>query len=196
MTNTTPAGPFVLDVRDPGRRVGHAKHVSSTVIAPEDIGTAVIGVLAGSDIELDLTLQAVGEGILVTGHADVPIAGECSRCLADIRYIEDVDLMALFCYPPTDSRGRLLPVDEDSGEETLWVQDDHIDLAGPLTDAVVLGLPLAPLCEPDCPGLCPQCGVPLAEDPDHEHPAYDPRWEALATLSQPSELDEPEVKED
>lgn len=196
MTSNAPNGAFVIDVRDPGRRVGHMKQLTLDVTAPHDIGTAVIGVVAGSDIHLDLTLQAVGEGVLATGCATVPIVGECSRCLAEIRYDEDIDLTALFSYQPTDSRGRVIEPDEDADEENLWVVEDRIDLETTLTDAVVLDLPLAPLCRVDCPGLCPQCGASLADDPGHSHPAHDPRWEALVRLSQPPAQGGPEAKED
>lgn len=196
MNQHVPTGPFVLDVRDPGRRVGYMKNVASNVVLVNDIGTAVIGAVAGANVHLDVTLQAVGEGVLVTGTASVPIVGECSRCLTEIRYDELVDLTALFSYQPTDARGRVIEHDEDADEENLWVFDDHIDLESTVTDALVLDLPLAPLCRPDCPGLCPQCGVSLAEDPGHSHPAHDPRWEVLARLPLPSEKDGPEAKED
>ena len=46
----------------------------------------------------------------------------------------------------------------------------------------MLPLPLAPLCRPDCPGLCSVCGARLADDPDHQHVEVDPRWAALAAL--------------
>ncbi|NDB18193.1 MAG: DUF177 domain-containing protein [Actinobacteria bacterium] len=183
MTFSAPKGPFVIEVREPGRRVGHSKHVTASAMTADAMGTAVIGVLPGSTIDLDITLQAVGEGILVTGTATAPVVGECSRCLTEIRYPEQIELADLFSYPPTDARGRVLEAEMDNDEDTLWVADDHIDLEPVITDALVLGLPLAPLCRPDCPGLCPECGESLAEQPEHSHPLHDPRWAALATLS-------------
>ena len=48
---------------------------------------------------------------------------------------------------------------------------------------LVTELPLAPVCRDDCPGLCPECGALLAEDPTHQHEAVDPRWAALRTLT-------------
>lgn len=189
MNVRAPKGPFVIEVRDPGRRVGHSKHLATAVVTDAEMGTAVIGVLVGSTVTLDVNLQAVGEGILVTGSAVAPVVGECSRCLNEIRYDEHVDLADLFSYPPTDARGRVVEAEMDEDDDTLWVLDDHIDLGPVIVDGLVLGLPLAPLCRPDCPGLCPQCGIALAEQPDHSHPLDDPRWAALATLSPPG-LDE------
>lgn len=183
MAITTPKGPFVIEARDPGRRVGQSKHLATSVITADEMGTAVIGVLSGATIDLDITLQAVGEGILVTGTATAPVVGECSRCLGEIRYDEQIELAELFSYPPTDARGRVVEAEMDEDDDTLWVLDDHLDLEPVITDALVLGLPLAPLCRLDCPGLCPECGASLAEQPEHSHPGHDPRWAALATLS-------------
>ena len=65
------------------------------------------------------------------------------------------------------------------------LQDDLVDLEPLLRDAVVLALPFQPLCRPDCPGLCAECGARLSDDPDHRHEApVDPRWAALAELQQ------------
>ena len=183
MMFATPKGPFVIDAREPGRRVGHSKHIATSAMTVDAMGTAVIGVLAGTNIDLDIDLQAVGEGILVTGTATAPVVGECSRCLTEIRYTEHIELADLFSYPPTDARGRVLHAEVEEDEDTLWVVEDHIDLEPVITDALVLGLPLAPLCRLDCPGLCPECGESLSEQPEHSHPLHDPRWAALATLS-------------
>ena len=61
-----------------------------------------------------------------------------------------------------------------------------VNLEQPIVDAVGLALPFAPLCTPDCPGLCPQCGVPLATaEPGHGHEQIDPRWAKLAGLLPP-----------
>jgi uncharacterized protein len=180
-----------IEVREPGRRTGHSKHLIAVVSAPEGMSIPVIGVPAGEQIDLDLMLQAVGEGILVTGTAVVPIAGDCSRCLEPIEFDDEVEMTALFAYPPTDARGRVIAREEDDedADEQLWVDGDHIDLEAPLRDAVVLGLPLAPLCDPDCPGLCVECGASLRAEPDHSHEAVDPRWQGLATLLPPVDTD-------
>ena len=52
-----------------------------------------------------------------------------------------------------------------------------------LHDAVVLALPLQPLCRDDCPGLCATCGARLADDPEHHHDKVDPRWAGLQDLN-------------
>lgn len=135
------------------------------------MGTAVIGVLPHSPIALDLRLESVGEGVLVTGTAQVRLAGECARCLTSITEDLEVDVQELYYYPGNG------PDDE----ETSRIESDRIDLEPALRDAVVLDLPFTPLCRPDCQGLCPDCGANLNDDPGHTHgEAVDPRWGGLA----------------
>jgi uncharacterized protein len=150
--------------------------VSRTVPAPADLGIEVLQVPEGSPVELDLRLEAVMEGVLVTGTAHATLTGECARCLEPISDDMEVRFQELYVY-----EDHALP-DEDDDVSTL--QDDLVDLEPLLRDAVVLALPFQPLCMDDCPGLCPECGARLADDPDHAHDAaIDPRWAALADLT-------------
>jgi len=158
------------------------QEVSLQVPAPAGIGIMSIGVPEGSEIELDVRLESVIDGVLVSGTARVQLTGECSRCLDPISDELEVDLQELYAYGETDSRGR--PVapsqqDADEDDDQLYLIGDLLDLEPVLRDAVVLDLPLAPVCRDDCPGLCPQCGFRLEEDPTHHHDVIDPRWAAL-----------------
>lgn len=175
-----PHDPLVLDVHRLARRPGSMLKVVRTVPAPADLGLEVIGVPEGADLELDLKLEAVVEGVLVSGTARAPLAGECVRCLDPLTDEVEVTFAELFVAP--DRAGQ-----DDGDDETLWLQDDLIDLEPVVRDAVVLTLPLQPLCEENCPGLCAQCGAQLADDPEHAHPDVDPRWAALEALVQPDE---------
>ncbi|NYG56415.1 uncharacterized protein BJ989_002719 [Nocardioides perillae] len=152
--------------------------MSRTVPAPADLGIEVLSVPEGSPVELDLRLEAVMEGVLVSGTASAGLVGECVRCLQDLTDEVSVDLQELYLYDDGDRR----PADEeDDGVGRL--EGDLVDLEPLLRDAVVLALPFQPLCEDDCPGLCPECGARLADDPDHTHDApVDPRWAGLAAL--------------
>lgn len=168
----------MLDTRELGRRPGSQTQVSRSVPAPAELGIEVLAVPEAAPVELDLRLEAVMDGVLVTGEASAELVGECVRCLAEIREPITVDFQELFVYD--DSRD-LREGDED--DETSVLQDDLLDLEDILRDAVVLALPFQPLCREDCPGLCPDCGARLADDPDHAHEAaIDPRWAALAQL--------------
>lgn len=175
--------PLVLDVRDLGRRAGAMTRLDLVVPAPEQLASIGSSVPAGSEVDLALRLESVLEGVLVSGTATAGFQAECSRCLAPVAGEVTVELTELFVYPQTDARGRVVPRDaDDPFEQEPAVQDDTVDLEPTLRDAVVLALPVAPLCRPDCPGLCPQCGVELAQDPDHHHDQVDPRWATLAAL--------------
>lgn len=72
------------------------KMLRRTAEAPADLGIGVIGVPEGSPVELDLKLEAVGEGVLVTGTAVVVLAGECTRCLTPISDTMEIDIQELF----------------------------------------------------------------------------------------------------
>lgn len=173
LTRIDPRAPFVIDTRALGRRPGSMREESRTVPAPESLGVEMVGVPEGADIELDYRLEAVMEGVLVSGTARAPLTGECARCLEPISSSIEVDFQELFVYPDTRSG-------ESAGEDERHLEGDLIDLEPVVRDAMVLALPLSPLCEDDCPGLCPECGVRLADaEPDHHHDAVDPRWAAL-----------------
>jgi uncharacterized protein len=171
-----PRNPLALDIRALGRRPGSMRTENLIVPAPADLGVDMVGVPENADIELDLRLEAVMEGVLVSGTVWVPLSGECARCLEPISTSFDVEFQELFVYPDTRSGG-------NAEEDERRLEGDLIDLEPVLRDAVVLGLPLSPLCRDDCPGLCPECGARLAEaGPDHEHDVVDQRWAALQDL--------------
>ena len=169
----------MLDTRELGRRPGSERKVSLTAPAPADLGIEVLRVPEGSPIEFDIRLEAVVEGVLVTGTAEAGLVGECVRCLEEIRSEITADFQELFVYD-----GEEHPGDED--DETSRLEGDLVDLEPLLRDAVVLALPFQPLCQDDCPGLCAECGARLADDRDHRHEAaVDPRWAALQQLTAP-----------
>ena len=166
----------MLDTRELGRRPGSQREVTRTVPAPADLGIEVLSVPEGSPVELDLRLEAVMEGVLVTGTATAALEGECVRCLEPITDDMSARFQELFVYDDRD-------VDPDEELEVSKLQDDLVDLEPLLRDAVVLALPFQPLCQDDCPGLCTECGASLKDDPEHTHDApIDPRWAALADL--------------
>jgi uncharacterized protein len=153
--------------------------VRLSVPAPADLGIEVLRVPEGSPVDLDLRLEAVMEGVLVTGSASAELTGECVRCLEPITDEIEVDFQELYVYDDDQD----VPAEEDS--EVSALEGDLVDLEPLLRDAVVLALPFQPVCEDDCPGLCPECGARLADDADHSHEApIDPRWAGLAALTE------------
>jgi DUF177 domain-containing protein len=167
----------VFDTRGLGRRPGSSRRVSRGVPAPTDLGIAVIGVPEGSPVDLELLLESVLEGVLVSGTAAVRLVGECARCLDPVTDKMTVELQELYAYPESDVR-------ED---EASRLEGDLLDLEPVLRDAVVLALPFRPVCAEDCAGLCPECGAQLKNEPGHHHGVpVDPRWAALADLLGPA----------
>ncbi len=182
MTSLDPRAPLVLDTRELGRRPGSQREVTLTAQAPADLGIEVLSVTEGSPVDIDLRLEAVMEGVLVTGTATAVVEGECVRCLGPIHEDIEVTFQELYEYDDTRPRER---GDSEEDDETSRLEDDLLDLEPLLREAVVLALPFQPLCQPDCPGLCPECGARLADDPDHAHEvAVDPRWAVLAELTE------------
>jgi uncharacterized protein len=173
--------PLILDTRalNLPRRPGSMIAVERTVPAPSECAVPLARVTDA--VDLALSLESVLEGIWVSGSASAHVHGECARCLEPIEWDMRVPVEELFRYPETDSRGNET---EMAGEEDddLLVQEDCLLLESPLRDAIVLELPLAPVCSQDCAGLCAECGIPLAENPGHAHETVDPRWAALAEL--------------
>jgi len=160
------------------------RKVRRTVPAPDDLAIDVIGVPSGTDVELDLRLESVMEGVLVSGTVRGRAVGECVRCLGGIEQGLDARLQELYAYA---DRAR----DDGNEDEVRELQDELIDLEPALRDAVVLALPFQPVCRDDCPGLCSECGARLADDPDHRHEVLDPRWAALQLLSSDPDVGTP-----
>jgi len=176
LTRLDPRAPLVVDTRDLPRRPGSMRTVTRTVPAPADMRGVLIGVTPDSDLVLDLRLESVSEGVLVSGTIRVSLTGECARCLDPLTSELEVDIQQLFVYP-----GNEIDAD-DEDDEIGQLVDDYVDLEPALRDAVVLALPLAPVCRDDCPGLCPECGARLDDvGPQHRHDQADPRWAALRT---------------
>lgn len=172
-----PRRPLVLDTRELGRRPGSMRETILDVPAPEGLGLIdLIGVPVDAPLHLELRLESVMEGVLVTADATAPVVGQCGRCLEPISDTARVGFQELYVYPEGGTG-----TDEDADES--HVIGDLIDLEPALRDAVVLALPLTPLCSPDCEGLCATCGERWAVLPDeHTHDVVDPRWSALQDL--------------
>ena len=164
--------PYTVSVIDLLHRPGEMREKSIDVTVDDEMGNAVIGVRKGAKLHIDARLESLHDGILVSGDVTATADGECVRCLTDVSIPVEVEFQELFAY---------------SFDEAFdyTVQDDHVDLEPLVRDAVVLSLPFQPVCQEDCLGLCPECGVRLLDNPGHEHEApVDPRWAALVGLDQ------------
>ncbi|MFC6714626.1 YceD family protein [Branchiibius cervicis] len=177
-----PQRPLVLDTRELARRPGQMVTEQVSVPAPDALGNAVIEVPAGEPMRLDLRLESVLEGVLVSSSVQAEAVGSCVRCLDDVTYDVDVTFQELFAYPDRAAHHHeVAPVDDE--EEIYELDGDLADLEPMLRDAIVPALPLQPMCREDCLGLCSECGAHLNDDPDHHHEVLDPRWAALSQLA-------------
>lgn len=160
-----------LPVRDIVHRSGEMREVTLNLTVPEAWGEGLVAVPAGESLDLDVRLESVHEGILVSGEAATGYTGICGRCLEPIDEPLEVDFQELFAYAGTEAAD-------------FEVQDDHVDLEILVRDAIVLSLPFQPVCEPDCAGLDPETGIKLAHGTDaHTEAPLDPRWAALGKFT-------------
>jgi len=171
------SGDFVFDMRSLGRQPGSFRDETRTAHALGGLGSGLAVVPAGADVALDMRFAAVSEGVLVTGSAVAPLTGECARCLDAVTSSTEVSFQELYRYLPD-------PGEDEADDEERFLDGDWLDLEPAFRDAVVLALPLSPLCREDCPGLCAECGVRLADaGPLHGHGEdLDPRWGPLRQL--------------
>jgi uncharacterized protein len=177
-----------------GRQAGTALTQTRTVPAPENLRLELIGVPEGADVALEVRFEAVSEGVLATGTAIAPLAGECARCLTPLTSSVTASFQELYIYADGrhdkhDRHDKHEKHDrhdehEEQDDEVRYLDGDLLDLEPAFRDAVVLALPMSPLCREECPGLCAECGAPLADaGPGHGHDeAADPRWAALKQL--------------
>lgn len=172
---------FSINVRDLIGQPGQMREFVIDVTAPTQWGEGLVAVQEGDAIELEIRLESVHEGILVTGEAFTSARGECGRCLDPIDSPVEVEFQELFAYHR----------DEASEYD---VQDDHVNLEPIIRDAVVLALPFQPVCRPDCPGLDPQTGLKSVDEPGLTSTAVrDPRWDALTKFAASNEADSAEA---
>ena len=164
--------PFLISVRDLVNKPGQLRRHKVEFRLPERWGSDVAFIKEGEIFELDMRIESVHEGILVTGVVFADGDGACSRCLEPLLLDVEVDFQELFAYS----------VDN---EDDFAVEDEQINLEQVIRDAVVLSLPFQPVCSEDCLGLCANCGVKMAENPHHVHEAViDSRWSALEKLKE------------
>lgn len=193
---------FRFNAHDLPRRAGEMREYSLDIPAPDRIGIDVIAVLAGEEIHMEMRLESVTQGVLLSAQLSAIADGECMRCLEPVEFDIERRIQELYRYEPEKAhtkaqRKRAQKEEEDLDlEEELMMEGDIIDLEGPIRDAIVLSLPINPLCQEDCLGLCPECGVKWTNLPaDHAHAVIDARWSGLAGLL-PEPPEQPEQEPD
>jgi uncharacterized protein len=164
------AGPLVVGVAELLRRPGSTRDELREAVL-EDLSTSTAVVPDGAPITVEVRLEAVNEGIVAKGTVSAPWTSECRRCLRPIESVLVADVLEVYEDSPVEG-------------ETSKLDHDRIDLEPLAREAVLLGLPLAPLCQDDCLGLCAECGADRnAGDCGHTVEVVDDRWSALSQIT-------------
>lgn len=196
-------GAFILNIHELPRRAGEMREYELDIDAPFRVGVPLIAVPEGDLIELDIRCESVTEGVLITADIFAVATGECIRCLDPVELDIDRKIQELYRYQPTDDKGKRPRQSEGrKGEgrkrdgrkdeeiegdleevDILYIEGDQANLEIPILDAIILSLPVNPLCDEECLGLCPDCGEKWEKLPeDHNHGGSDIRWAGLADL--------------
>ena len=184
---------FLFNTHELPRRAGEMKEYQLDLEILEPVGVPLVAVPAGDVIEVDMRLESVAEGILLSADIYAIAKGECIRCLDPVEVTVERKIQELYRYEPTNDKGGKRKkhssrtdtsdeIDLDAVDE-LWLDGNEMNLEVPIRDAIVLDLPVNPLCSEACLGLCPDCGEKWEKLPeDHVHEVIDARWAGLAGL--------------
>lgn len=169
--------PLEVGIADLRRRPGTRRRIVESVpLSGLVVSTAAVP--ADAEIDVDLELETLSDGLVVTGTIGAPWTGECRRCLGPVDGRSEVEVREIFQPRPVEG-------------ETYPLGEDLVDLEPMVRDAVLLALPLAPLCDEECRGPAPttfptgpEDGIGDADEADGDRPGplADPRWAALAEL--------------
>jgi uncharacterized protein len=172
--------PWLVPITALRRSIGQRQHERRSGRVGE-LRVADSRVLDAAEVVADVDLDSVDGGVEVSGRVEAPWVGECRRCLRPVSGVLESHVRELY-----RRRGPGEPPDQD--EETYPLSGELLDLRPLVRDAILLELPIAPLCRADCAGLCPTCGADLSDGPCGCAPvAGDPRWSALDVLRDPGE---------
>jgi uncharacterized protein len=169
--NRSDTKPFLVPAAKLRRVAGTVRHEQRH--GPiEDLATMGSAVPEGAEVSVEVTLSSYPGGVMASGTVEAPWTGECRRCGGPVAGEIRAEVRERY----------VAETEADIDDEAYPIADDQLDLEPLARDAVLLELPLAPLCTPDCQGLCPHCGINRNEETcTCERPA-DPRWSALDAL--------------
>jgi uncharacterized protein len=122
-------------------------------------------------VRVKLRLESFSGGLRAHGRVEAPWHGICRRCSAPVLGVTNVAVNERFVDDP-----------DVTDELTYQIDQSFVDLAPLVHDAILLDLPLAPLCRADCQGLCPYCGIDRNEAQCECQAPHDPRWATLDGL--------------
>lgn len=173
--NSKAQSSFRINLHELPRRAGEMREYTLNFPAPESIGIPLLEIPKGQLLEINFRAESVDDGVLITGSVLSKALGECGRCLDALSINVDQNFQELFLYQSRTSDN------PDEDDELFALDGDVADIEIAIRDAVILSMPINPICVEDCEGLCAGCGEKWRDLPDdHSHEAVDPRWTGLA----------------
>jgi uncharacterized protein len=169
----TAARPLRVGVAELRRRLGSRKRYQ-TRVPLEGLAISTSAVPPGGEIDVDLELESISNGLVAQGTITAPWMGDCRRCLEPVVGVVEAQVKEIFERDPVEG-------------ETYALSGDEVDLEPMVRDAVLLALPLAPLCRADCAGPAPDAFPTGPEEAAEAEAAAkrlrDERWSALDGLT-------------
>ncbi len=159
-----------VDVRELLAQPGSSQQVHVTEPVP-DLATELVRVPVEIGVDVDVLLENVVEGILVSGPLAGTFALRCARCLTGFTQEFRIEVHELYTPGASDQ------------DDQYPLAEGAIDLEPMVRDNVMLSMPFSPLCRPDCRGLCERCGGDRNRNECSCGPEADPRWAALDQLT-------------
>ena len=107
-------------------------------------------------VSVRLEYYRAGQELFVQGHITGTVYGQCARCVEEYAFGLERDFSVVLVPKPD------VPTDAELGDEDLdfsSYEGDTVDLSPLIREQMILALPTRPLCEDNCKGLCPQCGI-------------------------------------
>lgn len=163
------AQPLLVNALELLRRPGSERDLV-LVLPVSELGLHDPRLADEAEVDVELRLESLTDGVVVEGRVTVPYRTECRRCLRPIDAVAVAEVHELYQVKVTDP-------------DAFPIEHDQIDLEPMVREAVLLELPDTPVCRPDCAGLCPVCGVDRnVGSCECDTTVRDERWAALDEL--------------
>ena len=148
-------------------------------LSPQELGLESEGADFSRSTRVELVLRKSGDSFYCTGQAKTDVKLECSRCLET--YFHSLETKLDF-YVRVE-KDRIKIEYQDQAEPLVFPGNQFFSIENLIREAILLNLPLKPLCSEDCKGLCSVCGANLnISDCNCKKEELDPRWEKLRNL--------------
>lgn len=138
------------------------------------------------DVKGNVKITRITQDLLVQGNVSAQVDAVCGRCLDEFRLPVSGTLEEQ--YEPTvdiETGHSIRRAEDEEVDDTAFEinQNHEIDLTEPVRQALLVAMPISPVCREDCAGLCPNCGANLNDGPHScQTETVDNRWAALSEL--------------